>query len=227
VPVIEFFLSGVCHQIPERCFRYGGRPLPLCARCTGTFLGVLIALLTLWAIGQRRHSRLPPWRMGIVLVGLTGLWAIDGLNSLVELSGGSYLLYAPGNSFRLITGMGNGLTIGVVLHAIWNSVVWREAGERRVLDRAWHLLALLLAASAGVAMVLVWRSAPFSLWVAINSFSVATVLTTVNAILIALVLDREGFAHNWLDTIPYLAAGFLTACVETGALAFLRRLFAG
>ncbi|MDW7990671.1 MAG: DUF2085 domain-containing protein, partial [Anaerolineae bacterium] len=30
---------AVCHRIPSHSFHIGGRQLPLCARCTGTFPG--------------------------------------------------------------------------------------------------------------------------------------------------------------------------------------------
>ena len=224
MPVVEFFLSGVCHQLPAHCFHYGGQPLPLCARCMGTFLGVLVAFLTLRALGQGRRSRLPTWRAGLVLAGLTGLWAVDGINSLVEPASRSYLLYRPRNTFRLVTGMGNGLTIGVVLCATCSSAVWRQPDERRVLDRAWHVLALLLAGAFASTIVLAWRSAPFLFWVAAVTLSVAAVLATVNSALILLVFHREGLADNRLDTLPCLGVGFLAACVETGALALLRRV---
>jgi len=193
----------------------------------GTFLGVVIALFTMWAIGQRRRSRLPPWRVGLVLAGLTGLWAVDGLNSVAALVGGSYLLYRPRNSLRLITGMGNGLTIGVVLYSICNYAVWRQPDERRVLDRTWQLLALLLAGAAAATLVLVWRSAHFLFWAIVGALSVATVLATVNAILVMLIVHKEGSADNWLAILPYFGAGFLAACVETGLLALVRRVFIG
>lgn len=225
--VVQFFLSGVCHQLPERCLRYGGRPLPLCARCTGTFLGVVIALFTLWAIGQGRRSRLPPWRVGLVLAALTGLWAVDGLNSVAALVSGSPILYPPRNSLRLITGMGCGLTIGVVLHSICNSAVWRQPDDRRVLDRTWQLLTLLLAGAAVATVALVWRSAPFLFWATVAALSVAVVLAAVNAILVILIVHKEGLADNWLAILPYFGAGFLAACVETGLLALVRRAFVG
>jgi uncharacterized membrane protein len=30
---------AICHQMPERSFKYKGRQFPLCARCTGIFIG--------------------------------------------------------------------------------------------------------------------------------------------------------------------------------------------
>jgi hypothetical protein len=35
---------AICHQIPERSFFMDGQQLPLCARCTGTFLGAMLGL---------------------------------------------------------------------------------------------------------------------------------------------------------------------------------------
>jgi len=225
--VIEFFLSGVCHQLPEHCLYYEGRPLPLCARCMGTFLGVLIALFALWAIGQDRRSRLPTWRVGLVLAGLTGLWALDGLNSVLEMARGSWMLYQPQNSLRLITGMGNGVTIGVVLYPIGNAIMWRWSDDRRVLDRPWHLLVALLAEAGCGAAVLAWRSAPYLFWVVVDTLSVSVVLATVNAALIVLLLHKENLTDDWLRMLPYLGVGFLAACAETGTLALVRRALGG
>jgi hypothetical protein len=35
---------AVCHRIAERSFHTHDRPLPLCARCTGMYLGVIAGL---------------------------------------------------------------------------------------------------------------------------------------------------------------------------------------
>ena len=34
-----------CHQIPERSFFYNGRQFPVCARCTGVFIGQIAAII--------------------------------------------------------------------------------------------------------------------------------------------------------------------------------------
>ena len=48
--VVRFFLSGVCHQIPDHSLAIGGQALPLCARCTGAFLGIVGGLFVLEAV---------------------------------------------------------------------------------------------------------------------------------------------------------------------------------
>jgi uncharacterized membrane protein len=35
--------SRVCHQRPDRCFPIDGRPMPVCARCTGLYIGAAVA----------------------------------------------------------------------------------------------------------------------------------------------------------------------------------------
>jgi uncharacterized membrane protein len=35
--------SRVCHQRPERCFWIHGRPMPVCARCTGLYVSAAAA----------------------------------------------------------------------------------------------------------------------------------------------------------------------------------------
>lgn len=36
-----------CHQIPERCFCIRGYTFPICARCTGVFIGQILTIILL------------------------------------------------------------------------------------------------------------------------------------------------------------------------------------
>lgn len=40
-----------CHQLPERSFFYHGKQFPVCARCTGVFVGELLGVV-LFKIGE-------------------------------------------------------------------------------------------------------------------------------------------------------------------------------
>jgi uncharacterized membrane protein len=39
-----------CHKLPERSFFYKGKQFPVCARCTGIYVGYLIFIPLLWFI---------------------------------------------------------------------------------------------------------------------------------------------------------------------------------
>lgn len=225
--VARFLFGGICHQLPDRCLYYQGQALPICARCTGTFLGVLVALLALWAMCQGRRNQLPSWRLSAFLAVLVGLWGLDGANSLVQLAFGVPLLYEPRNSLRLATGMGFGLTIGIVLYPIYHFAMWRKVIERPVLEREWHIMVPLLTGAVWVVALLAWETAPFALWATVVSLAVFAVLAMVNGTLTALLLHKEGFADSWPEIVPYLLAGLLAALVEMGILGALRRLVMG
>ena len=55
-PVGQF----ICHQRPERSFFIGGQQLPVCARCTGLYLGAALAIpfgLAAAVVASTRHNR--------------------------------------------------------------------------------------------------------------------------------------------------------------------------
>jgi uncharacterized membrane protein len=64
-PVLSIGAAGiyaagarVCHQRPDRCFWISGRPMPVCARCTGLYasaaLAAPLALVGASALSRRR-----------------------------------------------------------------------------------------------------------------------------------------------------------------------------
>ncbi len=222
--LIRFLLGGACHQVATHCLQFEGRPLPLCARCTGMFLGTVLALLGLWAMGQGRRSRLPSWHMGLILATLAGLWVIDGVNSFLFAIGGSFILYRPSNMIRLISGVGMGLTLGVVLYPVYHLAFWHEVDERRVLDEVWRFFLLAVAGALVVMGILHWRSAPYVLWFWLITAAVFFVFSLVNACLVSLLWHRRGVVGRWWHVVPYLVVGLMLALLEMAAMALLRRL---
>ena len=75
---------AVCHRIDLRSFHIGDRQVPLCARCTGMFLGAMLGLCYQSYIGQKR-SGAPPAQVIVVLVIFVFAFILDGLNSYVSL----------------------------------------------------------------------------------------------------------------------------------------------
>ena len=76
-------------------------------------LGVLIGFLGPGLLFRHRRAAMfpPVWIMAILLV-FTAVWGFDGLNSYTFLLGPKVPhLYLPSNPLRLITGMGQGITM--------------------------------------------------------------------------------------------------------------------
>jgi uncharacterized membrane protein len=91
--------SGICHQIPERSFFIFGYQMPLCARCTGIFLGSILFLMLF-----KRSSKKN-------LVFFLLLILPMGLNIFFE----KYLGWESYNIWRFITGLLYAYAIPVIL----------------------------------------------------------------------------------------------------------------
>lgn len=142
---------AVCHRLDERSFHFAdGIQLPLCARCSGMYLGVVVGLV-FQALISRRRGGMPPMRVIIPLALLGLAFAIDGTNSYIYLmktiSPGRLdflpTLYIPNNTLRLLTGSGAGLAIAVAIFPSFNQTVWRGWDTRPALGELKQLAVLL------------------------------------------------------------------------------------
>jgi uncharacterized membrane protein len=213
---------AVCHRITERSFILAGHQLPLCARCTGTFLGAMVGLGAMLLLGRRRASRLPPVSVLGILVGFTAFWAFDGANSYLTFFPGAPHLYEPRNWLRLTTGMLNGLTIISFAFPIFNFTLWREPAQERVIANVWELLAILPVAAVLIYAIqaeIDWLLYPLAL---LSSLGVVLLLAMINSMIALVVLGREGYARTWPQTLIPLTVGTAMGLLEMTALVLLR-----
>lgn len=218
---------AVCHQISSHSFTVAGSQLPLCARCTGTFLGALVSLIGQAAILRRgRAATFPPAKILLILVGFTLLWAADGLNSYLALIGGPHV-YEPSNEFRLVTGALNGVTMSALVYALFNVSVWRHPAEGPNI-RGLRDLGILLLLEAGLVGLVMSRHSlllyPLALF---SAAAVLTLLTSVNSVLAAILLRRENSAETWREALLPLSMGLLLSLVQIGAIDLIRYALTG
>lgn len=218
---------AVCHQIDSHSFAVGGTYLPLCARCTGTFLGALVGLVgQAVVLRRRRAASFPPGHILAVLIGFTILWAADGVNSYLALLGGFHA-YEPFNELRLITGALNGLTMSALTYVVFNVSLWQhpadEPGIRDLRD-----LAVLLLMDAALVGVVLWRPG-LSLYplVVLSAGAVVTLLTSVNSVIGVILIGRENSAETWREAVLPIALGLLLCLVQIGLIDLLRYRLTG
>jgi uncharacterized membrane protein len=213
---------AVCHRIAERSFILDVRQLPLCARCTGTFLGAMLGLAVILVVGRRRASHLPPVPvLGLLLV-FIGLWAFDGLNSYLGLFPGAPQLYQPQNWLRLATGLLEGLALMVLVLPILNFTLWRDPKREPVIRSLTEILAILPL--VGLLILVIQAQIDVLLYpLAIaSSLGVVILLTMINTILVVVVLRREGSAQSWRQLVVPITAGLALAILQISALGLLR-----
>lgn len=91
----------MCHGRVERCIELFGAPMPICARCTGLYLGALGGLVAFMFVRGLRERAL---RIA-ALVALTPL-ALDGLTQATGLREST-------NGLRIATGLIAGMAFGL------------------------------------------------------------------------------------------------------------------
>lgn len=217
---------AVCHRIDLRSYYLGERQLPLCARCTGMYLGATTGLLYQQALARRRGGA--PGRLVIAILALLVLFFIvDGLNSFLSFFPGAPLIYPPRNELRLLAGSGMGIAIAAALFPAFNQTVWADWEPRPALSsvRSLAYLALLVA----LLDALIMSENPMLLYplALISAGGVLLVLTLAYTMVWVMLLRAENtFLHARQLLYPVLG-GFGLAWMQIIVLDVIRYLLTG
>lgn len=214
---------AVCHRIPSHSFFLDGRQLPLCVRCTGTFLGALIGLVGQAVIlRRRRESEFPPLPILVLLIGFILMMGVDGFNSYLSMIPGAPYLYEPRHWLRLITGTLNGLALSGILLPLVHFSLWRDPLPQRAI-RGWRDLGVLLLIEAGgVGLVLSrqpWLLYPLAL---ASAAGVLAMLGLINTVLVVMVTGRENRYGGWREAATPCLAGIALAFLQIGLIDLVR-----
>ena len=213
---------AVCHRITERSFTIAGRQLPLCARCTGMYLGVALTFLLFGLAGRLRWSELPPLPILLILIGFIGLMGVDGINSYSHFFPDAPHLYEPRNWLRLLTGMGTGLAMGVFVFPALAQTLWRQPTIRAPIGDLRELAGLTGAGLSIVLLVLSNQATVLYVLALTSAAGLLLVLTAINAVLLLILLRRDGRAWRWRETAVPLLISFVLALVEISAVSIVR-----
>lgn len=96
-----------CHRLPSRTLRFKGRYFPVCARCTGIYLGALFTLLLRYFPILTPSKDLEKYLFFIPLI-LMIPTLVDGTTQLLR--------WRESNNFlRVVTGLLCGIGLGLIL----------------------------------------------------------------------------------------------------------------
>lgn len=216
---------AVCHRIDVRSFHLGIRQLPLCARCTGTFLGVIAGAIILVLAGRGRSAAWPPRAIFAVLVLTAVPWGFDGANSYASLLPQLPHLYEPQNWLRLTTGTFLGLAMSAIFIPAVNQSLWKTASPLPVLRNFRELLLFFLSAPVLIVLVL-WEN-PIILYplALLSTVGILFLLTGVYAAILLMLFRKENLAENFRDAWPILLAGLTIGLMQIIAIDAVRFYF--
>jgi uncharacterized membrane protein len=101
--------SFVCHQISDRSFHIAGVQLPVCARCTGLYLGAAIGAIAWFAVSV---SQLSFARVRVALIAA----AVPTVVTVITASAG---VWDPGNALRATCAAPLGIAVGALVAAVF------------------------------------------------------------------------------------------------------------
>jgi len=207
---------GLCHQLPQRSFFGGGVQVPVCARDTGIYLGVLISIALVAALHRGSRPTGFPTRAGWSLMAvMVGAMALDGVT---EYAG----LRTTTNELRLITGLMAGFAIGAALVPMLNDEIWRLASPERVLSKPWQLAAWFSAVPISYAIVY-WAFPLLGLaYPIIVALAIVATLTAVNLVVVSMLPAFERKADRLSDAWLAIVVAVGIALAEIWLAAALR-----
>lgn len=190
-----------------RSLYVGGSVAPFCARCTGTYVGILGAVLLLGCAGALTRRRLPPrWQMAL----LSLPWIIAGAAWVLEFGGLDIL----GNVGRALVGLACGASGTVLLAPLFARVIRPAGGSRRGAPAS-RALGIIIIGGCGTAM-----AHPAARYCCLAVLPAAGFVLTVFALngLIAAALILEMGRRRWLGW------GALAACAGASEIAIISSL---
>jgi len=219
---------AVCHQIDLRSFHIGERALPLCARCSGMYLGAVLSLVFLSVVSPK-HAGTPSRLIQVILGLLVFTFVVDGVNSYLSLPffTSAPSLYEPNNVTRLLTGTGMGIVLAVVLYPAFNQTMWVDWKAKPIFKNAGLFVILLLLALV-MDMVILSENPVFLYPLALVSvLGVLLLLSMVYGMLFLIIFRKENHITKLREMILPLVAGFGVAIIQIGLLDFIRYLLTG
>jgi uncharacterized membrane protein len=216
---------AVCHRIPLRSFFLGDRALPLCARCSGMYLGALVGFL--YHLRYPRRAGMPSRRLLAVLGLFLVVFGLDGVNSYLHFFPAIPTLYQPENWLRLLTGTGVGLGIAAVLVPVVRQSLYSSSDPRPAL-KTWGQMIVYISMGLVVDAALLSGN-PLLLYplALLSSATVLIILGLVYTVLWAMLTRQENRFPRLSAAWVLLLGGFTTAMLQIIAMDALRFLLTG
>jgi hypothetical protein len=191
------------------------------------YLGATLAVLVFFLAGRMRRAKLPSLKLMLVLIAFIALMGIDGLNSYSHFFPEAPHLYEPQNWLRLATGMGTGLTMGIILIPALAQSLWRQPEYQPIIRSGRELVGLILLAF--ITGLLILSNQPVLLYVlALTSAAgLLFIVTALNTVILLILFKQDGRATTWPQTLVPLMLGFLITVSVLSTISLIRFTLTG
>ena len=217
--------SSVCHQIHSHSFSNSGTQFPLCARCSGLYLGSFIGLAYYFTRGKRKAF--PKRGFLLLLLFLFLAWAGDGVNSFITDFLNRFIIYETTNMTRLVTGFGMGLVMSITLMTLFNLTIWKDGIDKPLLINLWQVVGFVFLSALAGWIMFSSNAIFFQVFAYISIVTVMIIITMLYTIFWIILLKKENSFTKWKSLGLFLIAGFASAMLQVTLLNLLRQWVLG
>lgn len=218
---------ALCHRLISHSFEINGRPLPLCARCTGMYLGVFMTFVVLWLNGRLTRNDLPQTNHLLALLGLIALMGIDGINSTGHFIPSLPYLYEPQNWLRLLTGLGTGVAMGLIIFPALAQTLWQIEAYRPSIESWYELGETVLLTFVVGGLVLSNQAVILYVMALASTLGLLLIVSALNTVILLLVTGRASRATQWSQAVLPLLIGLTLAVAELMTISSVRYAYTG
>jgi len=205
--------AACCAQIPSHTITFQGRPMPVDARNSGIYLGVLLVIVILWLGGRQRAASYSPAPIRNVLMLCVLAMMLDGFNSVAQTHH-FHVLYQDTNLIRVVTGTLAGMALTILVVPVYNRLMWRDPAIITIVDDYVELGGFLIVA---LLVILSLQAAPSALYYPLSILSIVGFLVTmtmVNSCVILVSIRREHTVADERGLFLPALAGLVFTLVE-------------
>jgi uncharacterized membrane protein len=208
---LEFIGYGACHRRFNLSFNYMQAYMPVCSRCTGIYVGVLLSAALILLFERKIKTQFSGRKIIATIAILFAAMAAE--------SGLSLLKIIPAyNTARFLTGYAVGWFLPLFLIPLLNSVVFRPEMclQEQYLKKAGHFIIWIFSGSALGVIFLVSYKQIILFW---SIIAIAGLILLVAALILILVFAVSLKLRSTVQNPSKLLCFFLPAIVTS--LAFV------
>jgi len=188
--------ASVCHQLPARSLQIGDIILPVCARCSGIYIGFFISAIVLFILFRKRENGLPPLYIIVILALFLISTITDGIIS-------NFASFNTNNIIRFITGYLCGIAMITIIYPIFNFQYFKESNDTRVFSRPIKFIIYILVSAVLIYIVLLRINFLGYFFYYFNAFSIIFTFFFINLVMVFLIPPLSQKASKLLS--KYLA----------------------
>jgi hypothetical protein len=178
--------------------------------------------MLLWLNGRLRRGGMPATPILLVLFGFVAIMGIDGINSYLHFFPNAPHLYEPRNWLRLLTGMGTGLMMGIVIAPALSQTLWKNVSYEPIIASYREFAGVVFVALLLVLLLLSNQPAINYVLALASTVGLLLIVMSLNVVFLLIIFRREGRAETWQQLITPLTIGLILAIIELSIISTLR-----